>query len=222
MAFAGVLVSVSSAQAGVFTYDYTSATLCNGSSSCLLDNPMDHPDVNKNTSHVIEGFVYSEIFDDTFSALNLTSDTNGLGVNWGFDSDQIDGLLGTDSVVLGFEGVAEHQVSLLELTIYRGENCFFFFCATDEDDDFSLWADGVLVGNFGVDIGDADDCSGVYCTFTFGEGLYGKEFSIEALGSNDQFRIVNATFAVPEPSALGLLGLGLMGVVLVRRRKMAA
>ncbi len=137
------------------------------------------------------------------NSADVTRSGSGIGVNnsW-LDSDQIDGSGREDYLTLSFS----NEVELLGFT----------FGHSDWNDEFDLYVDGSAAGyNF-----DTDDGLAAFSPSTF----LGSAFTVRANGGNDNFVISSMRISVadvPEPGTLALLGLGLAGLGLSRRRQQA-
>jgi hypothetical protein len=97
---------------------------------------------------------------------------------------------------------------------------------------FSMWENGIFDsfdhatvrwGSNTVTLGNNNDCGLLLKTFGLADAV-GTTFTIRATGQLSDFRLagINATAAVPEPASYALMGLGLIGVAAITRRRVQA
>ena len=98
------------------------------------------------------------------------------------------------------------------------------FTYVTSDDQFAVWTIGPDTFVDGLDIPNLDNDRDSVNTYMFASGMSGSQFAIGAMGLDDDFKL-NSLFidmestSVPVPGTLGLLGLGLMGLGMLRRKQ---
>ena len=133
------------------------------------------------------------------NSANVSRDSHGLGVKNGhLDSSDIDGRWRNDYLTLTFD----NAVSLLG----------FNFGHDTSNDEFDLYVDGVnVVHNL--------ETTGGWEVFSFGTYI-GNSFTVRASGWNDNFVLSGMRVeTVPEPALFALMGFGLLGLGVMRRRR---
>ena len=140
---------------------------------------------------------------------------SGLGVSGGSSNTQVDGTYRNEMLVFDFS----EQVSLDSIS-------FMLFDDNDQAtilnyDAKNFW--DIYVAD--IDKNDTSTVGGV-STFSFSEDFLTSLLGVLAIDYNDNFTVLSmtvntATAAVPEPSIIGLLGIGLIGLGLARRRSAA-
>ena len=140
---------------------------------------------------------------------------DGIGVYSGYgDADDLDGWGVDEMLLIEFDML----VTMTDIRFLDGDHNYSF----SSGDDFDLWAGGSMAFNeTGIE---ANDINGWVST----GNLTASSFWLGADGGNDTFYLqginVNASSdpQVPEPGLLALMGLGLFGMGISRRKKKTA
>lgn len=149
----------------------------------------------------------------TAANTGVYTSVSGLGVRSNStDGSKLDGGNGSD-VNDPDEGLLFSFSEAVNLT-------YINFGSFGSSDDFNLTVDGVTLM---YDVGGLDTNSYIATTpeddkFNF-SGIWGKEILIWADGNSDSFRIDDFTVSIPEPSIVALMGLGLFGMGMARRKQ---
>jgi len=193
IAVAALAVASSSAIATPVTFDFTGSLIAVG-------NPLNFSQDGLNLS-----------VSSTPGTVNQVIGL-GLGVSQGFfENPQVDG----SGVVEALDFMLSEAVQLLSVGFTR----------VGSNDDANI-SDGSLT--IGVDLPNPDTVFflgdiGSGSVDVQANGLFGSLFSVGAIGSNDEFRVSNIVVErvaeVSEPATLALLGLGLLGLLRVRRQR---
>lgn len=165
----------------------------------------------------------------------------GIGVYAPFfifgDSRETDGFLHPESLRLMFDFSMSNATKATLKSLEFDIDSFRFHGKRfrDPDDELELFVDGKdidltamlggsnLIGNKHTSYrrtcdyqGDFDNC----VVDLYGLGLTGTMFDIVAEDFSDDFRLVRATFWIPEPGTLAVFGVGLAGLGLARRKRL--
>ncbi|SEM67600.1 PEP-CTERM sorting domain-containing protein [Nitrosomonas marina] len=165
-----------------------------------------------NQSGLSAGYLSGVTDFDTYIATAPTHPTNDPGNAWaGLDSPT-----GPVFGYIDFDLGATHEVETFALWTQSNDRAI---------NDFKIYVDGVLGGTFNGVIGNAPDIS--VQTFDLLNGLVGGSVRLEVLsnhgGPNVNIgEVAFETAAVPEPSILFLMGMGLAGLGFTYRRKLQA
>lgn len=147
------------------------------------------------------------------SSAQVARSVNGLGVRGGDSNSEVDGESGDE--ILEFDFSQEVEIQSIS---------FMFFDGNDEAEIFDydarfLWDEYVTT----ITKNETSTNSGV-SSFTFSDNFFTSLLGVGTTDSGDNFTIRSLTVntktaaAVPEPSVIGLLGIGLIGLGLCRRR----
>lgn len=143
--------------------------------------------------------------------------SGGLGVRGGESSTQVDGTYRNEALIFDFS----QDVELTSIS-------FMFFDRNDEavikDYDARWFWDQYVTEIEKREV--VTDSNGV-STFVFSENVLSSLLGVLALDYNDNFTVYSMTVdsaraSVPEPSIIALLGIGLIGLGLARRRSSIA
>ena len=198
---------------GVEGVDFTTGGTCNDTSITNIDICETGSGLDYLKSGLSLNVTASNTNDpvDAFLMQDLAPDNSGLAVITKGDTssdDQVQVATG-ESILFSFG----REVNLLGFDFNNGADLNCNSTDTSEGDCgyYDLFVDGALtaVGNFEA----LDD-------YSFSTDIIGTTFRVVHTGPSDGgFAIGSVTVEVPEPGTLALLGLGLAGLGLARRRK---
>lgn len=162
----------------------------------------------------LEVTAYSANWFGGYSQSNVSQWKRGLGVSGGRYDTQVDGRYGDELLAFNFsEEVSLKSISFMSFD--RNDQAQVY--DLDADSFWDFYVTNIYKGET------VKDGKGIR-TFNFTQDIVSSYFGIEANDMNDNFTVYSMsveTLDVPESSSIALLGLGLLGLGLARRRAQA-